>query len=154
MKGGGACLSGGKYEGAGDPTGCRLLMYWYNARRSGSDHLFNVNHGMGGRVRSALAYGTHCASVIRETVSRRLAAYVVPHGPLNPSAAPISHSLSGTWPSRGANPAVWQSLQPPHNREIAAPLDLLAARRLPRFRRVSGQGQRGQSNDGGNRNDT
>src|SRR2546430_11055119 len=71
------------------------------------------DHGIGGRVSSALAFATHCASVSVCMYCRRLMAYVVPQGPRQPRRSPVSQSFSATLPLVGKYSGVWQSLQPP-----------------------------------------
>src|ERR1700682_1196597 len=83
------------------------------ARRSCALIARMFDHGIGGRVSSALAFATHCASVIVSIYCRRLTGYVVPQGPRQPRRSPVSQSFSGTLPLLGKYPAVWQSLQPP-----------------------------------------
>jgi hypothetical protein len=71
-----------------------------------------ADHGMGGRVVRVFAFFTHCSSVSACMYRRRFGAYVVPQGPRQPSASPVSHCASSTWPFFIAKPGVWQSLQP------------------------------------------
>jgi hypothetical protein len=54
-----------------------------------------LNQGMGGRM-ALRARAIHSFSDIPCTASLKLAGYVVPQGPWNPTRLPVSHSLSGT----------------------------------------------------------
>src|SRR5688572_14971583 len=70
-----------------------------------------LKNGIGG-LSGLRESATNSASDLLAADSRRFAAYVVPQGPRQPRASPVSHFDSSIIPFASAWPSVWQSLQP------------------------------------------